>query len=218
MNSNVPRVLISGNIAPPTFENCWLKWLQDNHYCAQAFDPTAILKKSIPTTLLWRILWRFFGDVLASAVSRLLVKSACLFRPDLLLVVNGNLISSAALQIIRQKTKAILFHYYGEDFFNPLNTKKILRKAIYGYDHLFTTKTFNVSELTKIGLKSISFIPCGYIPNRHFPVTITAADRVRYGSDLSFVGTFEAERATTMAQLAHFNLRIWGSDWHKANK
>lgn len=215
---NRPRILISGNIAPQTFENCWLKWLQGNNYYAQAFDPTAILIKNIPSTLLWRILWRFWGDVLASAVSQQLIKQVCSFRPDLLLVVNGNLISPAALQTIRHKTKAILFHFYGEDFFNPLNTKKTLRRSIYYYDHLFTTKTFNVPELTKIGLDNVSFIPCGYIPDSHFPVTITEADYLEYGSDLSFVGTFEAERASTLAQLKHFNLRIWGSDWHKANK
>jgi spore maturation protein CgeB len=218
MNNENPRVVISGNIAPQSFENCWFDWLRENNYCVQTFDPTAILRRNIPSTLLWRILWRFFGDVLSSVVSQQLIESVCSFRPDLVLVVNGNLISSTALHVIRQKTQATLFHYYGEDFFNPLNTKNTLRKSIYCYDHLFTTKTFNVPELAKMGLNHITFIPCGYIPNCHSPVTINAADWLEYGSDLSFVGTFEAERAATMAHLKQFNLRIWGSDWQKAGK
>jgi spore maturation protein CgeB len=218
MNNDNLRVLISGNFARPTFENCWLNWLQDHNYCVQAFDPTALLIKNIPSNLLWRILWRFLGGVLASMVSRQLVRSAYLFQPDLILVVSGNLISPAALQVIRQKTKATLFHYYGEDFLNPLNTKSTLRRSISLYDHLFTTKTFNVPELRKMGLDHITYIPCGYIPNVHFPVMVTDADRLKYGSDLTFVGTYEAVRAAVMSQLKPFKLRIWGSEWHKAGK
>jgi spore maturation protein CgeB len=218
MNTQNPRILISGNIAPQTFENCWLNWLDNNNYPVRAFDPTAILRKKIRSTLLWRVLWRFMGEVLAYSVSQQMVKSSILFQPDLILVVNGNMISHHALQEIQQKTKAVLFHYYGEDFFNPLNTKKTLRKSIYQYDHLFTTKTFNVPELKKMGLTNITFIPCGYIPSCHSPVPVSAADIAKYGSDLSFLGTYERQRALTLSQLKEFRLRIWGSDWHKAEK
>jgi spore maturation protein CgeB len=218
MSEDHPRILLSGNYAPQTFENCWFHWLHDNGYPVRAFDPTTILRKTIPSNLLWRILWRFSGEMLATAVSQQLLRSARLFRPDLILVVNGNLISSTALKVIRQKTHATLFHYYGEDFFNPLNTKDTLRKSIFYYDYLFTTKTFNIPELAKMGISNISYIPCGYIPNCHCPVTITMEDRIKYGSDLAFVGTFEAERAAILAQLRNFNLRIWGSDWHKVDK
>ncbi len=218
MNNNRPRILISGNFVTHSFENCWFNWLCNNDYSVEAFDPTAILTKSIPTTLLWRILWRFFGEMLAFMVSRQLVKSVLDFQPDLVLVVNGNLISSRALLKIRQTTKTTLFHYYGEDFFNPLNTKNTLRKSIYRYDHLFTTKTFNVPELSKMGLSHITYIPCGYIPCCHYPVSVTAEDVRQYGSDLTFVGSFETERALILSELKDFHLRIWGANWHKARK
>jgi spore maturation protein CgeB len=218
MNDPHPRILLCGNIAPPTFENCWLNWLRDHDYPVRAFDPNALLAKNIPSTLLWRILWRFFSNALAIFASRHLMEKVCSFQPDLLLVVSGNLVTPTALQSIREKTRATLFHYYGEDFFNPLNIKNTLRRSIHCYDHLFTTKTFNVPELTALGLANVSFIPCGYIPGCHFPVTVTAEDRQCYGSDLSFVGTFEKQRARTLAQLGQFDLKIWGSDWHKAGK
>ena len=69
-----------------------------------------------------------------------------------------------------------------------------------------------------MGLNNITYIPCGYIPGSHFPVNISQADRQEYGSDLAFVGTWEAERASTLAQLTEFDLRIWGGYWHKARK
>ena len=133
-------------------------------------------------------------------------------------MVSGHLVSSTALQAIRQKTGATLFHFFGEDFFNPLNTNQTLRKSASFYDHLFTTKSFNVKEMAAIGLKHVSFIPHGYRPNCHFPVMRSRVDCGEYGSDLSFVGTWEAERASALAQLREFDLHIWGADWHKAGK
>ena len=64
----------------------------------------------------------------------------------------------------------------------------------------------------------MSFLPHAYRPNCDFPVTISEADRQEYASDLAFVGTWEAERASMLAQLKEFDLRIWGNNWHKAGK
>lgn len=218
MNTHKPRILLSGNSAPQNFERYWLDWLQDHEYPVQAFDSLATIHKYVPNSLAQRVLWRFFQPVLAFVASRQFVRAARSFQPDLIIVVSGNLITATALQAIRRSTRSALFHYYGEDFFNPLNTKDTLRRSIYFYDHLFTTKTFNISELTRIGLKHISYIPCGYIPSSHYPVKISEVEGRKYGSDLAFVGTWEAERASTLSELREFDLRIWGGYWHKANK
>ena len=116
MVNNTPRILISGNFAPQNFESCWFDWLQDHGYPVQTFDPVAMIRKQVPSTLVQRILWRFFHPVLASAISQQFLKAARFFQPDLILVVGGNYITSTALHTIRHKTRATLFHYYGEDF------------------------------------------------------------------------------------------------------
>ena len=218
MSNDPIRVLLSGSFAPQDYERAWLDWLQGNGYCVETFIPSAILNKHIPSNGLQRVLWRFYQPALVSIVSQAFVKSACSFQPVLVLVVSGRLISSDALQTIRQKTRATLFHFYGEDFFNSLNTTSTLKKSAYFYDHLFTTKTFNVTEMAELGFKNVTFIPHGYIPKCHTPVKLRHTDIQEYGSDLSFVGTWEAERAATLAQLTGFDLRIWGNYWHKAPK
>jgi spore maturation protein CgeB len=214
--NKTPRILISGAQEVQNFERCWFDWLQDRHYPVRAFDPNSILLNQFQSELIVRILWKFFRNVLVSVVSRRFVMTVCSFKPDLILVVSGNLISANALQTVRNKTKAALYHFYGEDFFNPLNTTRTLRDASFLYDHLFTTKSFNVSEMARIGLTRVSYIPHGYRPNCDYPVTIGQVDRHEYGSDLAFVGTWEADRASTLSQLKEFDLRIWGADWHKA--
>lgn len=218
MSKHSPRILICGTFGSQNFEFCWLDWLRAQHYPVQPFDQTIILNKCFPYDWSQRILWRFFRKVAVSIASRHFIKAACSFQPDLIIVVSGNLISSPALQTIRQKTRATLFHFYGEDFFNLLNTTSTLRESAYFYDHLFTTKTFNLPELAEIGLNRVSFIPHGYRPNCHFPVSISEDDHIEYGSDLAFVGTWEAERASTLAQLQGFDLRIWGGQWYKTKK
>lgn len=218
MRYTKPRILISGSFASQNFERCWLDWLLDHDYPARGFEPNAVLSNYFPSQWLRRMLWHFFQALPVSIISRQFVKTTRSFLPDLIIVVSGNLISSMALKTIQKKTSATLFHFYGEDFFNPLNTTRTLRQAAYNYDHLFTTKTFNLPEMAEIGLHNVSFVPHGYRPNCHFPVTISYTERQEYGSDLSFVGTWEAERAAILAQLMGFDLRIWGASWQKADK
>jgi spore maturation protein CgeB len=213
-----PRILLVGNFKPQDFEFCWWKWLQSQNYPVQTLDPASILKNYLPSATVQRFFWHFFQFPLVLLVSRHFVATARLFQPDLILVVSGNLISANVLHTVRNETNATLYHFYGEDFFNSLNTTQTLRKSAYFYDHLFTTKTFNLPEMASMGLNQVSYLPHGYRPNCHFPVTISETDRLEYGSDLAFVGSWEAERASTLAQLKEFNLRIWGSAWHKARK
>lgn len=213
-----PRVLIHGHFEPQNFEYCWLEWLRQNSHPAEAVDQRALLERYLPSPLLQRALWHGFQGSLVSLVSRQFIQQAVAFQPDLVIVVSGHLVSSAALQTVRERTGAILFHFYGEDFFNPLNTNRTLRQAAPVYDHLFTTKSFNVQEMADAGLHLVSYLPHGYRPNCHYPVQPNPAERGTYASDLTFVGTWEAERASILEQLTEFNLRIWGGDWERAGR
>ncbi len=212
------RVLIHGQFSPQNFEFCWREWLRQNSHPVQVLDQRTLLEKYIPSYSLMRVLWHFFQGSLVTLVSRQFARQAESFQPDLVIVVSGHLISAEALQTVRQRTGAILFHFYGEDFFNPLNTNRTLREAAPYYDRLFTTKSFNVKEMADVGLHHVGYIPHGYRPNCHFPVEPSPAERNIYGSDLAFVGTWEADRASALGQLTEFNLRIWGADWEWAER
>lgn len=218
MPKALPRVLIHGHFAPQNFEYCWLEWLRRNSHPAGAVDQRALLERYVPSPFLLRVLWRFFQGGMTSWVSRQFVRQAVSFQPHLVIVVSGHLVSSAALQTVRERTGAVLFHFYGEDFFNPLNTNRTLRESAYHYDHLFTTKSFNVREMADAGIHNVTYLPHGYRPNCHYPLEPSQIERDEYGSDLTFIGTWEADRASTLAQLTGFDLRIWGADWERAGR
>ncbi|MCU0916676.1 MAG: glycosyltransferase [Planctomycetes bacterium] len=52
-------------------------------------------------------------------------------------------------------------------------------------------------------------------PREHRPLELTEADRARYGGDVAFIGGYTEYRASVLAALAAFDLRLWGLDWEK---
>lgn len=212
-----PRILLCGHFWSATIESCWLDWLKQNEYTVNIFDYDEPLRRITHNSgLAKRILWRLLREQTAHLISRALVKSVRSYNPDLVLVVSGRLINANCLDEIKVLTHAAIFHFYNEDFFNRLNTTETLRTAALHYDHFFTTKSFNVPEMAAMAIDRVSYIPHGYRPNCHYPVAINANERQKFGSDLAFVGTWEAERAITLAQMTDFDLRIWGGQWQKA--
>ena len=215
MARSAARILMYGSFTPPDFEYGWLRWLRCHNYTVLPFPRGATVKRLLRSGWPRRIGWRLAPGLLAKIESRSFVDGARRFRPDLVLVVSGNLITSRALVEIKNSTAAALFHFHNEDISNQLNTTATLRKAIRRYDHVFTTKSFNVDTLSLMGSRAVTYVPHGYRDNCHFPVSVDPKDRKRYGSDVVFVGTWERSRSETLEQLDGFNLRVWGNDWHK---
>ena len=218
MTRSVARILLYGSFTPPDFEYGWLAWLRRRNYTVLPFPRGSAVKQRLRSGWPRRIGWRLAPGLLAEIESRSFVDRARRFRPDLVLVVSGNLITTRALVEIKDATAATLFHFYNEDMANRLNTTATLRKAIRCYDHVFTTKSFNVDSLSVTGSPAVTYLPHSYRDHCHFPVAVEQSDRARYGSDVVFVGTWARPRARTLEQLNGFDLRVWGNDWHKLQR
>lgn len=218
MNNKKPRILLYGQFSLSNYELTWLEWLKQNGYEVLPFNYVNFLNRVAPAYMIKSIAWHFLLGPTAEYISRHLVKHARKFSPDLLLVVNGNFITWKALLEIKNECQTTCFLYYGEDFFSPSSTKQVLRKAAPYYDWFFSSKSFNIPELARIGITNTSFLPFGYQPNCNYPVPISYDDIRTYGSDVAFVGTWEAERAEILTHLVEYDLRIWGWQWHKLPK
>ncbi len=215
MSVDRPRILLYGGFGEASFEYTWLTWLEAQGYPTQAFDYRQCVKRLASNRYFEKVLWRFGSGPLAAYVSRELQRAAATFGPDLVLVVSGQLVTKQALQAMRSRLKASLFHYYGEDFFNSRTTTRTLREAAPYYDWFFTTKSFNVAEMAALGMTRVVYSPHAYRENCHYPVKVGKADAQRCGSDLVFVGTWETERAAVLETLEGFNLRVWGNLWQQ---
>ncbi|GAJ08655.1 unnamed protein product, partial [marine sediment metagenome] len=89
------------------------------------------------------------------------------------------------------------------------------RRCLPLYDVVFTTKSYNVEELPRIGARQVVFMDKAYDRATHRPLPVTEEDKERLGADVIFIGSFEEDRARQMLYLTENGIpvRIWGGRW-----
>jgi len=112
---------------------------------------------------------------------------------------------------------ALLVAYSPDDQLNPANHSRRYLAGLALYDVVFTTKSFNVPELMSLGARNVVLAGVGFDPATHRPVRLTPQQRESFGSDVSFVGTYERERAEHLKRLAQDGVRVkvWGNGWRR---
>jgi spore maturation protein CgeB len=82
------------------------------------------------------------------------------------------------------------------------------------YDFVFTIQKGECLEkLKKAGAGEVHYLPTACDPNFHTPLTLTAEEKTRWGSPISFVGAGYHNRQQMFASFANEPFRIWGSEW-----
>jgi spore maturation protein CgeB len=138
------------------------------------------------------------------------------FQPDLLWVEKANtILPSIYLQIKTVAPELKIVYYSEDDIYVPNNRSAYLRKALPVFDVVYTTKPRNLQELPKLGARRVCCVYQAYEQNFHRPIFISSEDQQRWGADVSFIGTFERDRAEQMLFLAEqgVQMRVWGANW-----
>ncbi len=68
-------------------------------------------------------------------------------------------------------------------------------------------------QLADLGQPNSLYLPLAADPGVHRPLELSAVERRKYGSELSFVGAGYPNRRLAFRRLAGHELRIWGNDW-----
>ena len=94
-----------------------------------------------------------------------------------------------------------------------VNRSYYFTKAIKYYDTFFTTKSYGVNELKKIGAKRVFFINNSFDPKTHKRILLSNNQKSKFKSSVGFVGTWEKERAEYMYAVACSGILVkwWGS-------
>jgi spore maturation protein CgeB len=133
------------------------------------------------------------------------------WRPSLVLVIKGSPIFPAVIRRIRARTDALFLNLFPD---NPLLMMPI--ECVEAYDLFFVKDHYALRSLELIGLRNIHYLPLYCVPELHHPVTLSEAERARYGARLSFVGSRYPYRERFVKELAGYPLRLWGGGWTKA--
>ncbi len=140
-------------------------------------------------------------------------------KVEILWLDAADMIRADTLRAAKQKHPDLSIVWYSEDdMMNPRLRTRWLEAAVPYIDLWVTTKSFNTAadEIPALGVQHMLFVNNSYDPLIHRPLAISQDDITRYGSPVSFIGTYEEPRAKSVLHLAQagYEVRVWGNGWN----
>ncbi len=137
-------------------------------------------------------------------------------RPDLVLALGAAPLTAEALVEIGN-LGCFRAAYLTDDPWSPFQESKWFFRALPQYDHLFTPRHANISDLRQLGAKQVSYLPFGFDPSLCPDETYSERDLQPYTADVMFAGGADAERVRYFAALvqAGFSIALYGTYWDR---
>lgn len=168
---------------------------------------------------LWRaVRKRVFGRMGDAVLGRQIEDALRERRFDALWIEKGITIVPDVLRAARAAHPHLaVVGYSPDDMMNPDNQTREFRESLPLYDVFFTTKTYNVAELTALGARRVVFVGNAYHPALHRPIELSPDERRTLGGAVGFIGGPERDRVERCARLAAAGVpvRIWGDRWER---
>jgi spore maturation protein CgeB len=155
-----------------------------------------------------RARWKPLHSLSLMSINRCLLKLAERTQPDLIVVTGGHRITRGGLRrIIRKGFQAVLWTT------DLPGAKDLMRETAPDYHFVFCQGTEYVEIFRDMGIAGARWLPMACDPQVHHPIQLADDEKVRFGSDIVFVGSYYPWRAEYLEQLAGFDLAIWGPGW-----
>jgi spore maturation protein CgeB len=141
-------------------------------------------------------------------INRKLLAMAKSIKPDIAIVTGGNRIAAETIRHFKRLGIATVLWTTDP----PLNFEPLVTMAT-SYDAIFCQGTEAIELLAQAGIGGASLLPMACDPKIHHPVSCSAAEKKKYGSNIVFVGSHYPDRAALFEKLVGFDLAIWGPGW-----
>ena len=169
-----------------------------------------------PPTLLYKIFWKLkipLDDMGVNFALRREIKNNSF---DVIWIEKGNMIWPWILKHLKRVSpNSSLISCSEDDMFVRHGHSLWYRWGISNYDIVFTTKTYNLSELLSFGAKRTALFLDSYDEQMHKKISQPALQKNCFSADVSAIGAFENERAMSMLYLAQNGIKVtvWGNGW-----
>jgi len=173
---------------------------------------------------LWRKLWlkgikRLLHKQIVREYNNQVISLAQAFEPDLLFAFKAPCLTAPTLRTLR-KRGIPSYNYYPD--VSGFVHGDVLAEALPEYDCIFATKPFLKRDLrAALKISRCIVVRHGYSPEIHRPWPLTAWDRVTYGAEVSFIGTWSPKKERLIADVAHkipaITIKVWGNQWEKSH-
>ncbi len=169
-------------------------------------------------TRLTKILERGIRPMQIAEFNLAIRKKIEVFKPDIMFVYKGAFVAPGTLQFALDKGCKLSLFYPDVSMTAHGN---FIPACIPMYHIIFTTKTFGITDMQqKFGVKNAHFIPHGFDPEIHRKLKISEEDKMNFGCDASFIGTYSPKKeqwlTTLKKKYPEIDLKIWGDQWFKA--
>ena len=165
-----------------------------------------------------RILYKLKIPMDTDKLNQRIIKSIDKATPDIIFIIKGNIVYPTILKRIKKLYPKIkLISWSLDDMYAWHNRSIYYTFGIKFYDVVFTTKSYNLNELKKLGAKNIKFLYQAYSKKYHIPYSDCCKTKFKF--DVLFIGTAEKERIESLNFLAKngIKIQIYGGGWDKVN-
>lgn len=169
-----------------------------------------------PPTLLYKVFWKLRIPLDDMRVNLALREETKKGNFNVIWIEKGNMVWPWTLRHLKKiSPKSMLISCSEDDMFVKHGHSLWYRWGICNYDIVFTTKTYNLSELLLFGAKRTILFLDSYDAKIHKSILLTDLQKKRFSADVSAIGAFENERAMSMLYLAQNGIKvtIWGNGW-----
>jgi spore maturation protein CgeB len=145
-------------------------------------------------------------------LSQLALAQAAQFKPQLVFVMAQAPLDIAAVRSLRAAGMVTAF-WFVENY----RLFQYWRQTAPAYDFFFTIqKEGFFRELDAVGVTGYRYAPTGCDPVAHRPLELSTAERIHYGSDISFAGAAYPNRAAAFEALVDHDFKLWGLFWESS--
>ena len=151
------------------------------------------------------------------AFSKSVVQACREHRPTWLVATGFAPLTRAALDEIRA-LEIQTINYLTDDPWNDGGRRKWFLEALVAYDQVFSTRRQNLSDLERLGCRSVAFLPFGFDPLLFFPDPPSSpSEASRYSADVFFAGGADSDRIPYLAALidARCTVSLYGDYWER---
>jgi len=165
----------------------------------------------------WEALsWKFRRPADLAGTNKKMIAAVKNRTFDIIWIEKGNVVKPKTLNIVKRILPAALLVSCSEDDMYGLHNRSLFYdRGLRLYDIVFTTKVYNLLELKILGARQTELFLDAYDEHLHKPMILSQDDRIKFGCEVGFVGSFEEDRAQQMLFLAENGVKIsvWGLDW-----
>lgn len=160
-----------------------------------------------------RALARFATEMDARR-DRHVIAAARRIRPELTIMLKGEVFSDETVAAVKQASAGPMVTWWGDDpFVFPASVRRFRL-----FDRVFVFDRAYLPELAALGVTHAAFLPAACDETIFRPMTLSGAERRRFGAEVSFVATYDPLRGALVRALADaaIDVGVWGTGWRGA--